>query len=186
MRKTNRPLLGTRGHKSGIGYRCHFYVQVDVMWCNVKSLSRARLFVTPWIVACTKLFHPWDFQGKSTGVGCHFLLQGIFPTQGSNPGLSHCRQTLYCLSHPVAAAAAAAKSLQSFPILCDPIDCSPPGSAIPGILQARTLEWVAISFFNAWKWKVKGKSLSHVRLLETPWTAAYQAPPSVGFSRQEY
>ena len=84
---------------------------------EVKSLSRARHFATPWIVACTKLLcpwdfqgkrpwdfqgqSPWDFQGKSTGVGCHFLLQGIFPTQGSNPGLSHCRQTLYSRSHPV-------------------------------------------------------------------------------------
>ena len=70
--------------------------------------------------------------------------------------------------------------------LCDPIDGSPPGSPIPGILQARTLEWVAISFFNAWKWKVKVKSLSHVWLLAILWTAAYQAPPSMGFSRQEY
>jgi len=70
--------------------------------------------------------------------------------------------------------------------LCNPIDGSPPGSPIPGILQARTLEWVAISFSNAWKWKVKVKSLSHVRLLATPWTAAYQAPLSMGFSRQEY
>ena len=81
---------------------------------------------------------------------------------------------------------AAAKSLQSCPTLCDPIDGSPPGSPIPGILQKRTLEWVATSFSNAWKWKVKGKSLSRVRLLATPWTAAYQAPPSMGFSRQEY
>ena len=80
---------------------------------------------------------------------------------------------------------AAAKSLQSCPTLCNPIDGSPPGSSVPGILQARTLEWVAISFSNAWKWKVKVKSLSRVRLLETPWTAAYRAPPSVGFSRQE-
>ena len=70
--------------------------------------------------------------------------------------------------------------------LCDPIDSSPPGSPVPGILQARTLEWVAISFSNAWKWKVKVKSLSGVWLLATPWTAAYQAPPSMGFSRQEY
>ena len=70
-----------------------------VMRSEVKSLSRARLFVTPWIVACTKLLRPWDFQGKGTGVGWHFLLQGIFPTQGLNPGLSHCRQTLYRLSH---------------------------------------------------------------------------------------
>ena len=69
--------------------------------------------------------------------------------------------------------AAAAKSLQSCPTLCDPIDGSPWGSAVPGILQARTLEWVAISFSNAWKWKVKGKSLSRVRLLATPQTAAY-------------
>ena len=82
--------------------------------------------------------------------------------------------------------AVAAKSLQSCPTLCDPIDGSPPGSPIPGILQARTLEWVAISFSNAWKWKVKVKSLSHVWLLATPWTAAYQASPSMGFSRQEY
>ena len=82
--------------------------------------------------------------------------------------------------------AAAAKSLQSCPTLCDPTDGNPPGSSVPGILQARTLEWVAISFSNAWKWKVKAKSLSRVRLLATPWTAAYQAPPSVGFSRQEY
>ena len=70
--------------------------------------------------------------------------------------------------------------------LCDPRDGSPPGSPIPGILQARTLEWVAISFSNAWKWKVKVKSLSRIRLFATPWTAAYQAPPSMGFSRQEY
>ena len=84
------------------------------------------------------------------------------------------------------AAAAAAKSLQSCPTLCDPVDGSPPGSAIPGILQARTLEWVAISFSNAGKWKVKVKSLSSVQLSATPWTAAYQALPSMGFSRQEY
>ena len=82
--------------------------------------------------------------------------------------------------------AAAAKSLQSCLTLCDPIDSSSPGSPVPGILQARTLEWVAISFSNAWKWKVKMKSLSHVRLLGSPWTAAHQAPPSMGFFRQEY
>ena len=83
-------------------------------------------------------------------------------------------------------AAAAAKSLQSCPTLCNPRDGSPPGSPVPGILQARTLEWVAISFSNAWKWKVKVKPLSRVQLLVTPWTAAHQAPPSMGFSRQEY
>ena len=89
--------------------------------------------------------------------------------------VSSCRRT-----------AAAAKSLQLCPTLCDPIDGSPLGSSVPGILQARILEWVAISFSNAWKWKVKVKSLSRARLLATPWTAAYQAPPSMGFSRQEY
>ena len=83
-------------------------------------------------------------------------------------------------------AAAAAKSLQLCPTLCDPIDGSPLGSPVPGILQARTLEWVAISFSNAWKWKVKVKLLSCARLLATPWTAAYQAPLPMGFSRQEY
>ena len=81
---------------------------------------------------------------------------------------------------------AAAASPQLCPTLCDPIDGSPPGSPIPGILQARTLEWVAISFSNAWKWKVKLKLLSRVRLLATPWTTAQQAPPSMGSSRQEY
>ena len=85
-------------------------------------------------------------------------------------------------------AAAAAKSLQSCPTLGDPIDGSPTGSSVPGILQARTLEWVAISFSNVWKWKwkVKVKSLSRVRLLATPWTAAHQAPLSMEFSKQEY
>ena len=85
-----------------------------------------------------------------------------------------------------AATAAAAKSLQSSLTLCNLIDVSPPGSPIPGTLQARTLEWVAISLSNAWKWKVKVKSLGHVWLLVTPWTAAHQAPLSIGFSRQEY
>ena len=90
------------------------------------------------------------------------------------------------LEAAAAAAAAAFKLLQSCPTLCDPIDGSPPGSPVPGALQARTLEWVAISFSNAWKWKVKVKSLSRVWLLATPWTAAYQVPPPMGFSRQEY
>ena len=89
-----------------------------------------------------------------------------------------------CYSYLITATAA--KSLQSCPALCNPIDGSPSGSPIPGILQARTLEWVAIAFSNAWKWKVKVKSLSRVQLLATPWTAAHQAPPSMGFSRQEY
>ena len=83
-------------------------------------------------------------------------------------------------------AGVAAKSLQSCLTLWDPIDGSPLGSSVPGILQARTLEWVAISSSNAWKWKVKVKLFSRAWLFATPWTAAYQVPPSIGFSRQEY
>ena len=95
--------------------------------------------------------------------------------------------TLLCMtSWCLAAVAVAAKSLQPCPTLCDPIEGSPPGSPVPGILQARTLKWVAISFSNAWKWKVKVKSLSRVRLFATPWNAAHQAPPSIEFFRQEY
>ena len=96
---------------------------------------------------------------------------------------SHSQKAMYLLYDT---AAAAAKSLQSCPTLCDPVNGSPPGSPVPGILQARTLEWVVISFSKVWKWKVEVKSLSRVWLLATPWTAAYQAPPSMGFSRQEY
>ena len=106
-----------------------------------------------------------------------FMWQWLIPSPHS-PG------PLYMV--PAAAAAAAAKSCQSCPTLWDPRDGSPPGSAVSRILQARTLEWVTISFSNAWKWKVKMKSLSCVQLFATPWTAAYQAPPSMGFSRQEY
>ena len=103
----------------------------------------------------------------------------VAPSYGSQNLSRPCQLSL-------AAAADAAKSLQLCLTLCDPIDGSPPGSPLPGILQARTLEWVAISFSNAWKWKVKVKSLSRVQLLATPWTAAHQAPLSIGFSRQEY
>ena len=115
-----------------------------------------------------------------------YILQFLYPfcwwTLRLLPCLSYCKEC--CSEH--ASAATAAKSLQSCPALCDSIDRSPPGSPVPGILQARTLEWVAISFSNAWKWKVKGKSLSHVWHLATPWTTAHQVPPSMGFSRQEY
>ena len=95
---------------------------------------------------------------------------------------------LNLLYHPTLTSvrAAAAKSLQLCPTLCDPIEGSLPGFPVPGILQTRTLEWVAIFFSNAWKWKVKVKLLSRVQLIVTPWTAAHQAPPSMGFSRPEY
>ena len=115
----------------------------------------------------------------------------VFPIP-SSPAVLTSSQMLVTEHHPYFlsitrdAAAAAAKSLQSCPTLCDPREGSPPGSAIPGILQARTVEWVAISFSSAWKWKVKVKSLSRVQLFATPWTAAHQAPLSMGFSRQEY
>ena len=100
----------------------------------------------------------------------------------SNNTLSCSKMSAWCLN----TYAAAAKSRQSYPTLCGPIDGSPPGSPVPGILQARTLEWVAISFSNAWKWKVKVKSFSRVRPSATPWTPAFPAPPSMGFSSQEY
>ena len=104
---------------------------------------------------------PGILQVRTLEWGCHFLLQCMKVKRESEVAQS-------CLT------------------LSDPMDCSLPGSPVPGILQARTLEWVDISFFNAWKWKEKVKSLSRVQLLATPWTAAYQAPLSMEFSRQEY
>ena len=130
----------------------------------------------------TKFLCPWDFSGKNIELGCHLLLQGIFSIQRLKLHLLH--QQVDSTTVPPEKPSDylyAAKSLQSCPTLCDPIDSSLPGSPVPVILQARTLEWVAISFSNAWKWKVKVKSLSCVWLLATPWTAAYQAPPSMGF-----
>ena len=117
--------------------------------------------VRPHRQQATRLPCPWDSPGKSTGVGCHCLLQSMKVKSASEV-------TQSCLT------------------LSDPMDCSPPGSSAPGILQARVLEWGAIAFSNAWKSKVKVKSLSRVQLLATPWTAALQAPPPLGFSRQEY
>ena len=110
-----------------------------------------------------------------------------FPGLWTSKGRCYISFYSYCLGFgAILIIVAAAKSLQSCPTLCDPRDCSPPGSHVPGILQARTLEWVAISSSSASKWKVKVKLLSHVRLVATPWTAAHQAPTSMGFSRQEY
>ena len=135
---------------------------VNHMKVKVKSISRVRLFSTPWTVAYQASLS-MGFSGQECWSRLPFPSPGDLPDPGIEPGSSHCRQTLYCLSHQGspgivnhtisivnhAAAAAAAKSLQSCPPLCDPIDGSPPGPAIPGILQARTLEWVAISFSNA-------------------------------------
>ena len=129
----------------------------------------------------TRLVSPSDFPGKNTWSGFPFPSPGDLPNPGNvtvSPALAGGPLTT---EPPIAA-----KSLQSCPTLCDPTDGSPPGSPVPGILQARTLEWVAISFSNVWKWKVKVKSISRVWLSATPWAAAFQAPPSMGFSRQEY
>ena len=126
----------------------------------------------------------WDMSELNTGnlkCICNFLFFWIYMKK-SETNMAKCKH-LFKLRDAVAAAAA---SLQSCPTLCDPIDGSAQGPPIPGILQARTLEWVAISFSSAWKRKGKAKSLSRVQLFATPWTAAYQAPPSTGFSRQEY
>ena len=116
----------------------------------------------------------------------------VFEYQPSNSAMQEfCHARIQMNKTPqlqvhAAAAAAAAQSLQLCPTLCDLIDGSPLGSPIPGILQARVVEWVAISFSNAWKWKVKMKSLSHVQLLATLWTAAHRAPLPMGFAKQEY
>ena len=139
----------------------------QILWAPIGLLAIARQ---------TPLSMGFSRREYWSGLPC--LPPGDLPDLGIKP--------LSLMSPVLAAAATAAKSHQSCPTLCDPIDSSPPGSAVPGILQARTLEWVAISFSNAWKWKVKVKSLSRARLFATPWTAAYQAPPSMGFSRQEY
>ena len=106
----------------------------------------------------TRLFCPWDFPGKHAEVVCHSLLQEIFPMQGLNSGILYCRRIFYLWvtrEAQLVLDTATAKSRQSCLTLCDPIDSSPPGSPVPGTLQARTLEWVAISFSNAWseKWK---------------------------------
>ena len=124
---------------------------------------------------CSASAYKWDFA--------LLLLSGTVRPHVKKPGVTYRKVGGHMKQKQVIpAAAAAAKALQSCPTLCDPRDGGPPGSPVPGILQARTLEWVAISFFNAWKWKVKVKSLSWVRLLANPWTAADQAPPSVVFS----
>ena len=139
--------------------------------------------------------HPWGWSYWAIDYS-RVQLQGILPNSFlmcSTISLLMCSTNVlplvplfYYYYYYIIIVAAAAKLLQSCLTLCDPIDGSPPGSSVPGILQARTLEWVVISFSNAWKWKVKGKSLSRVRLFSIPWTTAYWAPPSLGFPRQEY
>ena len=153
---------------------------------HAKSLH-VQLFATLWTIARqTPLFMGFSRQKCWSGLPCPP------PGDSPNPGIWTSLMSpalaggFFTTSATWEEPAAAAKSLQLCPTLCDPIDGSPPGSPIPGILQARTLEWVAISFSSAWKWKVKVKLLSRVRLLVTPGTVAYQTPLSMGFSRQEY
>ena len=129
-----------------------------------------------------RLHRPWHFSGKHTVVDYHSLLQGIFSTQGSNPGLLHCRQILYFLSHqgsPVIVCKST-QSLQSCSTLCNHMDCSPPASSIHGILQARILEWFAIPSsrgrhepLRKSQLSMKVKSLSRVRLFAVPWTVGF-------------
>ena len=171
-------------------------------WCVLRHLS--QFFEKNIILCINTLLHlarmkgqsrefglrkeslklPWWLSGKEPACQCRRhrfdLWSRKIPHAREQPSL--CTTIEPKLRSLGTTAAAAAKSLQSCPTLCDPTDGSPPGSPVPGILQARTLEWVAISFSNAWKGKVKVKSLSLIRLLATPWIAAYQAPPSMGFS----
>ena len=128
-------------------------------------------------MTCISSFLKWDKDSLYHNIGRSWVLYSI---------ANSLAKVLKCLCLEQQQCIQFAKSFQSCPTLCDPIDGSQPGSPVPGILQARTLEWVAVSFSNAWKWKVKVKSLSRVWLFATPWTAAYQAPPSMRFSRQEY
>ena len=137
--------------------------------------GQVQLVASFWLIDIS-LLSLFLFFGQ---VACRILV----PHPGIEP---RSQQWKHRVLTTAAAATAAAKSLQSCQTLCDPIDGSPRGSPVPGILRARTLEWVAISFSNAWKWKVKVKSFSCVWLLATPWTVAHQAPPSMGFFRQEY
>ena len=144
----------------------------------VAILVQATIIFLPWISAM-------DSQPFTCLCSMYWAKQCFTVWIGSCHNFPLCPQWLLTKAK-VLTTAAAAKLLQSCLTLCDPIDSSQPGPAVPAILQARTLEWVAISSSNAWKWKVKVKSLSRVPLLATPWTAAHQAPPSMGFSRQEY
>ena len=141
-------------------------------------------FVTPWTVA-QPVSSAHGISQARVPAWVAISLTGNCPIPEMEPMSPAVQVDSLPLSH-LGNPAAAAKSLQSCPTLCDSVDGSPPGSPVPGILQARTLEWVAISFSSAWKWKVKVKLLSCVQLCATPWTVAHQAPPSMGFSRQEY
>ena len=187
-RQSSEPWRGRMGQKQvwNHSFSCTSVLLLGSYWNWDQSMFGTKCVICAWL--STPWGPPVTKKNKDSWC-CHHL------TLGSQHITSHlywrCWSLMVCFFYlkntciPYSAAAAA-KSLQSCLNLCDPIDGSPLGSSVPGILQARILEWVAISFSNAWKWKVKVKSLSHDRLLATPWTGAYQAPPSMGFSRQEY
>ena len=162
---------------------------------EIKSSIRKRLPLSlnhpEWcVIYVIKLYSlQFSFSSESSFESCHLfrIFYVIFAYENLHLLLAVTRcKFMFCFHKVECKFIHAAKSLQSCPTLCDSMDCSLPGFSIHGILQARTLEWVAISFSNAWKWKVKVKSLSRVWRLGTPWTAAYQAPPSMGFSGQQY
>ena len=187
-----RPHNGKLGVNTGILSNCwHCWWKIEELWGQRRDVCiqtvGLKLNVQKTKIMTSGPIISWQIDGKQwkherlyfSGLQnhCRWWLQS-----GNEKTLDPWKKSY---DQP-AAAATAAKSLQSCPTLCDPIDGNPPGSPVPGILQAKTLEWVTISFSNAWKWKVKVKSLSRVQLSVTPWTAAHQAPPSMGFSRQEY
>ena len=163
-----------------LGKHDSFLVEIETFWIRITSDEACKI--------------PEWFSGNKPNISFEGSAQVVVNNQYPEIVSNSIIQRIHKMSFPIVLGVshipprfdAAAKLLQSCPTLCDPIDGSPPGSPVPGILQARTLEWVAISFSNAWKWKVKVMLLSRVRLLATPWTAAYQAPPSMRFSRQEY
>ena len=151
-------------------------------------LSCVQLFEIPWTVACQAPLS-MGFPRQKHWSGLPWPPPGDLPNPGVKPQVSCIAGGFFTTEPPeelLIKLLLLLLSRFSRVRLCDPVDSSPPGSPVPGILRTRTLEWVAISLSNAWKRKVKVQSLSRVRLLATPWTAAYQAPLSMGFSRQEY
>ena len=160
-----------------LNYPCQDHKpQVTEMYPHINQIS----ILNPYHFSITRV-HKLQNNSWTVIQCCSSLLDSSFSTSVNNVFLPLSGAGRYTET-----AAATAKLFQSCPTLYDLIDSSPPGSSVPGILLARTLEWVAMSFSNAWKWRVKVNSLSRVRLLATPWTATYQAPPPMRFSRQEY
>ena len=146
---------------------------------DMMSLSCVQLFETPWTVAHQASLSI-EFSGQEYWSGLPFLLQGIFPTQGLNPGLPHCSQILYHLSHQGSLLSEVSEVAQLCPTLSDPVDCSPPGSSVNGILQARILEWVAISFSRGSYWPRDRTQVSRIAVRHfTVW-----ATREVGFEQQ--